>query len=408
MDVVLTGRNELEKAGNYAYSKAGVSSIGHVATDAYLQPQHQSAFGELSVAQFEPLISWTFAYNINSLLIAQEIITTGTVTNAESSAILQTGTAADGKAKIETVKGSRYIPGIGGLARWTTVYDTPKSNSLQLQGLINTTDGWGFGYDGLKFGIVRIKDDIKYWTYQEDWNIDTKPELNPQKGNVYQLSYQWLGYGKQDFFMEDDNGDLALVHRIKYSNLNDFVSVSNPNLPLSACVENTGNTTNIKLKTPSAVAGLIGNAYNDSFSVHLGDDVEKTITSGTLIPLLSIRMADTYYGKKNIVFAQAMRLLLAADMNKNITIRAYAGGTVTGGTWNFLLESAAPVESNKTYTSYTPGVLVGTFPLSKIDSYQVDLESSQFKLFGGQLLTLVASTTGSGDITVGANIKVFV
>ena len=36
MDVVLIGRNELPLAGNYAYSKASVSSVGHVKTDGQI------------------------------------------------------------------------------------------------------------------------------------------------------------------------------------------------------------------------------------------------------------------------------------------------------------------------------------------------------------------------------------
>jgi len=366
-----------------------------------------SAFGDLSIAQFEPLASWTFAYNINPLLIRQEITSTGTVTNDESSAVLETGVAADGKAKIETVKSSRYIPGIGGLARWTTVYDEPKANSRQVQGLINSVDGWGFGYDGLKFGVVRIKDDVKYWIYQDEWNIDKKPNLNQQKGNVYQVSHQWLGYGIQVFSMEDEMGVLSPVHAIYYANYNDYVSISNPNLPLSACVENLGNTTNIKLKSPSAVAGLLGNAYNDSFAVYLADDVEKAVSSGTLIPLISFRLGDLYKGKENRLFAQAIRLIAATDLNKSATIRAYSGGTITGGAWNYLFEEGAPIESNKTFTSYAPGLLVGSFPFSKVDSYPVDLESSKFKLFAGQTVTLVVDTTGLGTITVGTNWKNF-
>jgi hypothetical protein len=366
-----------------------------------------SSFGDLAIAQFEPLTSWTFAYNINPLLVNQEVMTTGTVTNSESSAVLQTGTAADGKARIETIKASRYIPGVGGVARWTTVYDTPKADSLQIQGLMNSNDGWGFGYNGIKFGIFRMKDGVKSWVYQEEWNIYNSPNLNPQKGNIYQISYQWLGYGFQMFSMENKDGVLSPVHVIYYANLNDYVSVTNPNLPLSACAENTGNTTNITLKTPSAVAGLLGDAYNDSSAVQLAEDVTKTITAGTLIPLISFRLGETYKTKTNQLFSQAIRLGIGTDLNKTAVIRAFIGGTVTGGAWAYIYEDGASIEYNKTFTSYTAGLKIGVYPMGKTDTLSIDLESAKFKLFAGQMVTFVVSSTGAGDVSAGAEWKNF-
>ena len=54
---------------------------------------------------------------------------------------------------------------------------------------------------------------------QADWNRDTFESLDPQKGNVYEIKYQYLGFGNIDFYVEGNNG-FVLVHRLEYVNKN--------------------------------------------------------------------------------------------------------------------------------------------------------------------------------------------
>jgi len=70
--------------------------------------------------------------------------------------------------------------------------------------------------------------------------------LDPTKGNVYQIKYQWLGFGMIRFFVENpETGKFALVHKIKYANANTEPSIDDPSLPLLLEVINTANTTNL-------------------------------------------------------------------------------------------------------------------------------------------------------------------
>ena len=53
--------------------------------------------------------------------------------------------------------------------------------------------------------------------------------LDPTKGNVYQIQYQWLGFGQIVFSLEDQaTGDIVVVHRITYTNQNTIPSIANP------------------------------------------------------------------------------------------------------------------------------------------------------------------------------------
>lgn len=368
----------------------------------------QSAFGELVTVPYCSLTGWSFTYNINSGIVKQETIDTGIITTDLGHAVLTTGSSPTGMAEITTVRASRYIPAIGGVATFTAVFDKPQENSKQVIGIINTSDGWAFGYNGLDFGILRKANNVEYWIPQSTWSENKRPDLDHTKGNVYQIKYQWLGYGEQVFSIENrETGKLEIVHRIKYVNEKTETSVLNPNLPMSAYVVNFGNTIPITLKTPSANAGLHGDGFNDSLSVNLGQDSLKTVTAGTT-PILAFRLSEIYQGKANRLFSQVLRATFATDTNKSVIFRAYAGGTVIGGTWGYLSEELSPLEYNKTMTGYTTGLLVGTFPMSKLDSYEVDIGTSSFRMYAGQQLVIVADTAGIGDVVCGVNWKSFV
>lgn len=373
------------------------------------QPLNGSAFGELGTVQPVPLTGWAFTYNLNPGVVNQIIESSGIITNDKGHAVLNTGASADGKAEITTVRSSRYIPGVGGYARFTAVFSSPQENSQQIIGLINGKDGWAFGYEGLKFGIVRKSDNVENWIYQDDWNIDKKVNFDPTKGNVFQIKYQWLGYGMQFFYMEDENGNLELVHKIQYNNKFTETSILNPNLPLSAYVVNTGNTTPISLKTPSAIAGLEGDAFNDAISTNVsGDNIIAIGTAVTDFPILSFRMMDLYYAKSNRLFCQLLRAMFASEGNKTVLFRVYYGGTVIGGSWDYLEEELSPLEVNTTMTDYTLGTKLGAFPLGKADSLMVDLIASKVRLYANQTLTVTVTTQGASDITTALNWKSFV
>lgn len=80
---------------------------------------------------------------------------------------------------------------------------------------------------------------------QADWNKDTKADLNPQLGNMYQIKFQDT-FGAIDFFVVDEaTGDYTLVHRIANSNTSIDVNVNVPIFRLGWVANNTGNTTNI-------------------------------------------------------------------------------------------------------------------------------------------------------------------
>jgi hypothetical protein len=87
--------------------------------------------------------------------------------------------------------------------------------------------------------------------------------LNPQKGNVYQVGFQYLGYGNARFDIEDPNtGIFIKAHELKLTNSRTTPVVKNPQMRPSLESCNRGNNTNVVLKTASMASfteGIIRN-----------------------------------------------------------------------------------------------------------------------------------------------------
>ena len=82
------------------------------------------------------------------------------------------------------------------------------------------------------------------WVFQENWNVDrcdgTGPSrlfLKPQRGNVYSITYQYLGYGAIFFQVENPKtGKFIPVHVIHYAGTSIETHLENPHMPFQASI----------------------------------------------------------------------------------------------------------------------------------------------------------------------------
>ena len=113
------------------------------------------------------------------------------------------------------------------------------------------TATWDQKQVGLEPEITLIK--------QEQWNRNPIAWLNPNKGNVYSISIQYLGFGNIQFYVEDEiHGGPVLVHQLEYANKNTKPSVGNPTFRIGWLVRNLGNTTDLVVSGASAVGFIEG------------------------------------------------------------------------------------------------------------------------------------------------------
>jgi hypothetical protein len=122
---------------------------------------------------------------------------------------------------------------------------------------------------GITDSITKISDGSNYTEYeieQVNWNDKCDgttflPEIDFHLGNVLELNFQWLGYGKIVFNVENpNNGFFQNFHTFNYSNANGKPSIANPNGYIIAGSQNT---------TPDLVA---------SFTIGDINTIDNTIT----------------------------------------------------------------------------------------------------------------------------------
>jgi hypothetical protein len=364
-----------------------------------------TAFGEMKVADYEPIAAWTFPYNINQFLVTGDVSNGGSVTHSGSFAIVSTGTAANGSSTIRTRKAIRYQPRLSGQIAFTATYTQGLANSLQIVGYGDEVDGFFFGYDGEQFGILRRNNGVDLWTVQQDWSEGVFGDYDPTQLNVYQIQFQWLGAGEIRFYIEDPEvGGFVLVHRIKIANSGSDVSIQNPSLPISVFVENTGNTSDIVVRTPSASGGLEGRAENQSLRIVQGAAGLENI-AGTVEPILSVQNPLIYQGIANRLSTRPTLLTIATAGTGNTLVQFFVtlNSTLTGAAFTAIDPNASPVESDTTATAVLGGRFITGTQIPIQDKLVIDLSSIDITIEPGDILTVAALSLGS-SVSCGASI----
>ncbi len=114
---------------------------------------------------------------------------------------------------------------------------------------------------------------------QNNWNIDTCMDmgslqanyirnpsgfrLDPSKGNVFKIAFQYLGFGAITFFIEQTTTESVIpVHKILYTNANLNPSMRDPNLRIGVGINVTSATASApQVETSSVSSFLQGNFF---------------------------------------------------------------------------------------------------------------------------------------------------
>ena len=242
------------------------------------------------------------------------------------------------------------------------------------------------------------------FTAQSSWNQDVMDgsglsgmTLDPTKGNVYEIQYQWLGFGQIIFSIEDDStGEIIPVHIVVYTNANTEPSIANPSLHLCGSVSNTSNTSDITMDIGS-MAGFIEG--KESFigstrgvSAHLGS------VASTELPIITLRSNEVYQGKLNKVTARLNLVSASLEHSKPGTVRFLLNATLIAAAFTDLDANTSVMQKDTTATAVSGGVELLAIDLGKVDSELIDIETLDLELLPGETVTataIVDSGTGA-------------
>ena len=88
-----------------------------------------STFGEVLVANLDPIAQGDFVHNINPQTFTTSSFSGATVSQLSGTAILESGTSASGSATVSLRRRLEYRPGQGSLMRATALFDTSAGNA---------------------------------------------------------------------------------------------------------------------------------------------------------------------------------------------------------------------------------------------------------------------------------------
>lgn len=228
-----------------------------------------------------------------------------------------------------------------------------------------------------------------------DGNGSSGITLDQTKGNVYEIQYQWLGFGPIDYFIENPStGKFILVHKIVYANANTIPSLDNPTLPLCMAVSNTSNTSDIVLQSASMMGGIQGKDIEEGILNTVIAQLANIGTDETAI--LSLHNHTIYQSKINRVRASPQEFgitIEASAANKPGIIRIRKNPTLVGASFSAVDADTSVMRKDISATTVTGGELLFAQSVADDTPLAFDLSRKTGKLEPGETITVTGEAT---------------
>jgi hypothetical protein len=239
---------------------------------------------------------------------------------------------------------------------------------------------------------------------QADWNVDTMDVIDPQKGNVYEIQMQYLGFGALSFYVEDENtGRFHLVHTIHWANQNTITSAANPTFRIGWTAGNSPTgTTSTTIKGASAAGFIQGEVVHLEPARSQIATVSATTTEKNVI---SIRNRGVFGPHRNRVEVFGNSVSLSTD-SKTVIFRVYVDSTVSSPTdWIYVDKANSVVEYMVDNGDLLSGDLRGAVVVAVGESKVIALSNITPIILPDQEITITAEVVSGAatDVAVGFN-----
>lgn len=245
------------------------------------------------------------------------------------------------------------------------------------------------------------------WTAQSSWNIDLAdgtdelPNMVFTNGNVFQIKYQWLGFGMIIFSLENPlTGEFQDVHRIRYANSATTTSIANPKMPLYANITKTSGASGLTMQIPSMCCLLAGKKPTKLPVTH-STSASQNFNSTTLKSILSIRNKLFFNSTYNTVNVDLTNIVIHNEHSKSAEFQVIRNSVLKGNiTWSNV-DTHTLIESNSTEADITDdGTVVYSTILATNTSETINNSNIQLILRPGDTLTIAAKHLTSASPSV--------
>lgn len=246
-------------------------------------------------------------------------------------------------------------------------------------------------------GVAKTKNTIAKTSWDDscDW-------MDVTKGQVYQLSVPYLGYGSPRLFVMNPNkGAFTLAHTLKWANLNTEPLFTNPSLRVGQTAASLGSSgTDLQVFSGSFNGSIEGRLASDLPTRAI--DVSVASVGTTLESLITIRPVRAF---NSVAFAGEILPIViggVTDSSKGAVIEIYKNAPFTSvQNFSYVEENESCVEfDTSNYASgsgWTPdsGTLAASFLTGNTSSNSINLKELGIFLSAGETLT-VAAKVNSG------------
>jgi len=391
---------------------ANVNSAGSLQTfpvDRASREGFNTVFGEQIIGIRKPTTAAQFQYGIASDFATSVLVNGGTAATSDSLLNIETGTNTAGAAYIETKDYLRYVPGHEAYLFFTTVFTAGAGDSYQRYGLFDDNNGFFIGYEGTDFKITRRRAGSDVTKTIDVSGIYEDGTFDPTLGNVYRISFGYLGFATVHFETMTQSGGWVIIGEFDYPNTSTTTHIAQTNLPARAQVANTGNSTNIKGSVGSFSFGIVnGGGEDPSSRVFSYSSGPVAISAGTS-PVVTLRSKATFNSMSNRISSQLMLMSAATDVSKIVSWVIEQGATITNSpTWADVntTDSTFEYSTDATITAGSGSELL-SWQMGKLDSFFEQVDALLITLRPGEWATIYTNTAlgASGDISLGLRWK---
>ena len=377
--------------------------VGH---DGHIETNNmKTSFGESTTAQLAPVLQEIFPYTINTR-VWTKTEAKSTISFDENMAEFKTTAVINSQAIMVSKKRIKYRTGMGVMCRFTALWDTDESENYQSFIGIGENDinnGFYFFKDNVGMYILHSTDGVDNFILQEDWDdpcdgTGDMPALDWSKGNVFQIQFQYLGFGNIKFSIENpDTGEFQLIHMIKYANRNLGTSLRNTTLPFSAGILNVIGGTGIQiLKTASCALFVEGtNTINTSITNTAEGDKKTGINE---IPVLSIRNKALFNNTlTNYSNVYPTLISITNEDTKANVVKMILNGTLTNPAFADVDAKTSIVDIDTTASAVANGTTIFKIYVNPASTQQINLRTYDIQLNPSDVLTFTQKAVSAGQ-----------
>ena len=362
------------------------------------------AFGAIRTVEERLRVHAQFVYSNNAEQVKSTTANGGTTSNSTSMAIIGSGTNSAGSAILETIAAASYEPSQGVVTRFSSLFSAGVASNVRIIGFMDANDGFGFGYNGIEFGIIHRQAGVDTWIPQSSWNGtdtldgsgDSSVELDPSKGNVFIIDLQYLGFGAITFSIENPaTGFPILVHTLEYPNSAIRPHIDQATLPVYAQSINSGSTTNCTISCGSW--GIATEGPSPAREVRGAVANRITGLAGTRLPVVSLKNSTSFKSKTNRIRLLITSVAFSQGGGKDAQFYLVKNPVLTNDSFaDFHADTSVAKIDIAANAIDTAGRDIQAFPSDGGETTVVDLTAQGIRLNPGDIMTVEAVNVGAG------------